>query len=259
MSTSPDSAIGMLDSGLGGLTVLASARRLLPAETFVFYADLAHSPYGGRSKEEVVRIIDESVEVLLGKGIKALVLASNTGTSAAAESLRERLDVPVIGMEPALKPAVQAARGGKILVLATELTLKEKKFEALWRQFKDEAPIILKRCPGLVELIDGGVHSGPRLDAYLDGLLRELRAEPISVVVLGCTHYLIVQDAILAQLPGGPVCLDGNEGVSKHLKNFLSQRSLLRAEGQPGAVELFSSDPARQGLLEETWRQLERG
>jgi glutamate racemase len=257
MDVCSDGPIGLLDSGLGGLTVLQSARELLPAEDFVFYGDLAHSPYGGRSKEEVVSIIEKSVSELQVRRIKALVLASNTGTSAAAEHLRERLEIPVVGMEPALKPAVRAVGKGKILVLATELTLRERKFEALWRQYRHEAPIILKSCPGLVELIDHGVHSGPKLDAFLADLLREARAEPVSVVVLGCTHYIIVREAILQVFSPKPLCLDGNDGVARQLCNVLDQRGLLRAAGTRGTVQIISSDPTRLGLLEETFQRLD--
>jgi glutamate racemase len=256
MNNAQRNPIGMLDSGLGGLTVLRRASSLLPYENFIFYGDLKHSPYGGRSKDELIGLIGEVVDILLTRGIKALVLASNTGTSAAALHLRENLTIPVIGTEPALKPAIQAKRPGKILVLATQLTLKEEKFHRLYQQYQDQASIILKSCPGLVELIDSGLTSGKQLDDYLTGLFQDVKHEPISTLVLGCTHYIIVQDQILKHFGNRPLCLDGNDGVARQIRNLLDQEGMLNTGPQPGMIQFLSSDPDRLQLLEKTYQEL---
>jgi glutamate racemase len=246
----------MLDSGLGGLTVLAAAARLLPQEDFFYLADFKHSPFGGRSKAELLRLLDGAVEILLGKGIKALVLASNTATSAAAETLRVSLKIPVLGLEPALKPAVQAVPAGVILVLATELTLKEEKFNRLYESYRTRGDIVLKSCPGLVELIDSGRAVAPELDDYLENLFASLDRRAIKAVVLGCTHYVLVREQILRHLDPGVLCLDGNEGVVRQLARVLKEKNLQAGDGRSGEISLLSSDPAKLPFLETQYQQL---
>ena len=253
--TNHSNPIGLLDSGLGGLTVLKTAAGRLPQEHFIFYADLKHSPYGGRSKAELAGLIQQAVAVLLKKNIKALVLASNTATSAAVETLRARLAIPVIGVEPALKPAVQATPRGKILVLATELTLREEKFIRLYGQYQERGNIILKSCPGLVEIIDRGILQGRELDDCLSDLFRGLTDEPIATLVLGCTHYILIKDAIRRHFPGAANCLDGNEGVARQLAKVLSEHTSVPGSGM-GSVEFLSSLPEKLPLLENIYRQL---
>jgi len=248
--------IGMLDSGLGGLTVLRTVRDHLPHEDVIYYADMKHSPYGGRKKHELVVIIERAVDELLGQGIKALVLASNTGTSAGVERLRERLKIPVVGLEPALKPAIALANQGMILVLATQLTLREEKFNHLYEQYKNKAAIHLKSCPGLVELIDNGHSEEPALDDYLATLFRDLPAGPIATVVLGCTHYVIVKDAILRHLPGVKNCLDGNDGVARQIHSVLSREHLLNTGTTQGKIQFMNSNPDKLAFLEQSFQKL---
>jgi glutamate racemase len=249
--------IGMLDSGLGGLTVLKTATRLLPGEDFVYLADFKNSPFGGRSKAELLPLLDRSLETLMsGQGIKALVLASNTATSAAADALRSRLDLPVLGLEPALKPAVQAVPEGVILVLATELTLKEAKFNRLFESYRSRGNIVLKSCPGLVELIDAGQAGTPVLEQYLKALFATLDRRAVRAVVLGCTHYVLIRSAIVKHFGPDVLCLDGNEGVVRQLKKILTEKGLLAAVGQVGKVQLLSSDLAKLPFLEQQYALL---
>jgi glutamate racemase len=246
----------MLDSGLGGLTVLKAAARALPNEDFVYLADFKHSPYGGRSKSDMLHLLDGAVETLLGQGVKALVLASNTATSAGAEGLRSRLDLPVLGLEPALKPAVEAVPTGLILVLATELTLKEEKFRRLYESYQTRGHILLQSCPGLVELIDAGEAATPALDKVLQGLLGGLDRAAVRAVVLGCTHYVLVREAIMKHFSPGVLCLDGNEGLVRQLSRVLAEKSLLAGGGRNGQVRLLSSDPGKLSFLEKQYRLL---
>ncbi|NTV51973.1 MAG: glutamate racemase [Candidatus Firestonebacteria bacterium] len=245
--------IGMLDSGLGGLTVLKTAVRLLPFEDFNYLADFKHSPFGGRSKTELLGLLDDAVEKLLAQGIKALVLASNTATSAAAEVLRARLPIPVLGLEPALKPAVLAVPEGVILVLATELTLREEKFNRLYESFRARGGIVLKSCPGLVELIDSGQAGTPAIDAYLRSLFADLEPSAVRAVVLGCTHYVFVREAIMRHFGPEVLCWDGNEGVVRQLTRVLEENNLLAGAGRGGEIRFFSSDPGKLQFLEKQY------
>jgi glutamate racemase len=250
MSDPTRAPIGMLDSGLGGLTVLKTAVRHLPHEDFIYLADFKHSPFGGRSKAELLQLLEGAVGQLLAQGVKALVLASNTATSAAAETLRARLAIPVLGLEPALKPAVESVPTGLILVLATELTLKEEKFNRLYESYRSRGGIVLKSCPGLVELIDSGQAGLPVLDGYLDKLFAGLERSQVSAVVLGCTHYVLIREQILRHFAPNVLCLDGNEGIVRQLAKVLHEKGLLAQDGNSGEVRLLSSDSEKLPLLE---------
>lgn len=238
--------IGVFDSGVGGVSVLAQLLKQLPQENYLYYADSKHAPYGVQSIEQVRKLTLEAVDFLCNKGIKALVVACNTATSVAVRELRTTLNIPVIGMEPAVKPAVAIGQGGKILVMATPLTLSQPKFNSLLHRFEDQAEIIPLPCPGLVELIEKGETSGPALQQYLRSLLAELKLPNIAAIVLGCTHYIFIRQE-LAQLTGpGVVIVDGNCGTAKHLANVLAEQGLLRTEGSTPQVSFYTSGESEQ-------------
>lgn len=232
--------IAFFDSGAGGLTVLALAARLLPAENFLYYGDTANAPYGTKDKEEVRALSMRAAEFLLAKGCKALVVACNTATSAAVDLLRETFPLPIVGMEPAIKPAL--AEGGKVLVMATPLTLREEKFRRLYDRYataKDE--VTLLPCPGLVELIESGIIAGPALENFLRGLFSEVDTSGIATVVLGCTHYLFIKATLQKMLPGVKF-IDGNLGTVRQLKRVLTAGKLLRSGPNPARqVEILAS------------------
>jgi len=224
--------VGVFDSGFGGVTVLASAVRMLPEEDFIFLGDNLHAPYGDRSPGEVLRYTREAVEKLTNMGCKAILIACNTATSAAAATLRSELSLPIVGMEPALKPASLLPSDGAILVMATAMTLKLPKFKNLMERYgRDAAPV---PCPGLVELVEAGETDGPRVRRKLLELLNPYLKRPVKAVVLGCTHYVFLKDALRACLPPGVALVDGNEGTARQLKNRLKQKGLLCAP-QPEA------------------------
>ncbi|MDW7652465.1 MAG: glutamate racemase [Bacillota bacterium] len=232
--------IGVFDSGVGGLTVLALAAKLLPAENYIYFGDTAHAPYGSRSKEEVRRLSLAAAEMLCNRGCKALVVACNTATSAAVRELREIYSVPVIGMEPAVKPALQ--RGGKVLVMATPLTLKEEKFKRLCSSCgADQDNVTVLPCPGLVEMVERGETEGPLVEQTLARLFAGVDLEGITAVVLGCTHYLFLKKALSRILPVGVEFVDGNLGTVKQLTRLLEANKLLRDGTVAGNVELLSS------------------
>lgn len=240
-----EAPIGVFDSGVGGISVLRELKVLLPDEDFVYYGDIANAPYGEKSKAEIQTLAWHVVQTLLSKRIKALVIACNTATAAAAELIRSRLDMPVIGMEPALKPASIRAHGGKVVVMATPLTLRLDKFRRLMELYgRDALPL---PCPGLMELVEQGVTDGPRMAEYLAGVRRAAAGERIDAVVLGCTHYVFLRRSIERAFPEADV-FDGNAGAARQLKRLLAERGLLR-EGGRGRTELMTSGSADEIAL----------
>ncbi|WP_148135659.1 glutamate racemase [Candidatus Formimonas warabiya] len=218
--------IGFFDSGLGGVSVLAEAACLLPRESFVYYGDSLHNPYGTKEVAEIKRLSMGAVEFLIQKGIKALVVACNTATSVAISDLRKEWTIPVIGMEPALKPAVEMDNQGTIVVMATPITLREKKFNNLLNQYLSRRDIIPLSCPGLADLIERGVYTGRTIEDYLARVFSGINREEIATIVLGCTHYVFIKHEIEKLIPGVKI-IDGNRGTVKHLARILGQRGLL--------------------------------
>lgn len=245
--------VGVFDSGVGGISVLRELERLLPEEDFVYYGDSAHAPYGEKREDEIRALAWQVVEKLRLRGIKALVIACNTATAAAAPLIRERLDMPVVAMEPALKPASACAHGGKVLVLATPLTLRLDKFRRLMEEYgRDALPM---PCPGLMELVERGLTQGPELDEYIADIRRRAGDARIDAVVLGCTHYVFLRAAIERAFPQARV-VDGNEGTARQLARLLRERGLERGEpGRRGSIELMTSgEPGELELMRRLLR-----
>lgn len=228
----------MLDSGVGGISVLREAVRQMSHERFLFYGDTANAPYGTKTVEEVQRLTETVVEKLLLRGVKAIVIACNTATSAAAAMLREKYELPIIGMEPALKPAHLLHGQGTVLCMATPGTLRGEKYQKLYAQYGEGVQSL--PCPGLMELVEQADLNAPLLREYLENLLKPYRQQPIEAVVLGCTHYVFLKQAIAQHLPGVPL-IDGNEGTVRQLHRRLQELNGLAAESNAGGVELFSS------------------
>jgi len=213
--------IGVFDSGVGGISVLADLIHQLPDEKYIYFGDSGNAPYGVRSKEEVKKLSFNVVEELLDFKIKALVVACNTATSVAIEELRSSLEIPVIGMEPALKPAIELNKSGQILVMATPVTLREKKFNDLIEKFKDTTNVIKIPCPGLVEIIEKDNNNAKEVENYIRKIFSPYPIDGIGVIVLGCTHYVFIK-GILENLLGKEVSIvDGNLGTAKHVKALL--------------------------------------
>ena len=231
--------IGLLDSGLGGIGVLGETLRQLPNEDYVYYGDTANAPYGDKAPEEVLGLVHQAVERLIELRCKAIVIACNTATSVSAGKLRQELDLPIIGMEPALKPASQLPGGGKILVMATRVTLALPKFQALMAQYgRDAVPV---PCPGLMECVERGELEGPKVTALLRQLLGPWLSQPIKAVVLGCTHYPFLRKTIAALFPAGTPLIDGNAGSVRQLRRRLEEQDLLSDRQEPGRITFLSS------------------
>ena len=239
--------IGVFDSGVGGISVLRELVALMPNENFIYFGDSANAPYGTKSLEQVVELVCKDAEYLYQKGVKALVVACNTATSAAIGVLREKYqDIPVIGIEPALKPAVLSKKNPVVLVMATPMTVREKKFQNLMLRFETEAEIIPLPCPGLMEFVERGELEGEALEDYL----RELFApfQKVDAVVLGCTHYPFVKKMIQKVLGEQALLFDGGAGTARETKRQLENRQLLNLSEEKGQI-LFENSANREALL----------
>jgi len=246
-----NSPIGVFDSGVGGIGTLAALCRELPQERFLFYGDTANAPYGTKTREEVMGCVSRIVDHLLEQDVKAVVIACNTATAVAAAELRAKYELPIIGIEPALKPASEIRREGSILVMATPMTLKLEKFRALYERYGEGA--IPLPCPGLMELVEREADDEAR--RYLLELFSPYDLNKVDAVVLGCTHYVFLRPILKGILPETVSVLDGNEGTARQLRRVLAQRNLL--SGGQGSVTLETSgDPER--VLPVMQRLLER-
>ncbi len=229
--------IGVFDSGVGGISVLKELTALMPRENFIFFGDSKYAPYGTKTLEEVRARTCEVAAHLKKQNVKELVVACNTATSAAIHILREQYqDMPVIGIEPALKPAVYAAEHSRVLVMATPMTLREEKFLHLMGQYQELAEIIPLPCPGLVEFVERGEIDGPDLKQFLTNLFGTYLEHPVNSVVLGCTHYPLIKEMIQSVLGNGVQIFDGGEGTAKETKRRLAREGLLNLSEKKGSV-----------------------
>lgn len=234
--------IGFFDSGVGGLSVLREAVKLMPNEHYIYFGDSKNAPYGVKKVEEIKDLTYKAVEFLIGKGAKAIVIACNTATSAAVASLRVTYPlIPIVGIEPALKPAVNLNRDGSIVIMATPLTLKEKKFHNLMSIYEDKAEIIPMPCPELVEFVENGNVKGEDVKKYLEDKFKYLKKGKISSVVLGCTHYPFVKELIQEIVGDDVPVIDGGLGTSKELRRKLEELDILSESQEKGEVKIFNS------------------
>ncbi|MBN2346138.1 MAG: glutamate racemase [Candidatus Aminicenantes bacterium] len=238
--------VGFFDSGVGGLSVLRAARRLLPRENLAYFADSAHCPYGGKSRVFVRRRALAISRFLLDKGSKAIVVACNSASEAALETLRGTFSgVEFVGVEPAVKVAQGLSRNQRIGVLGTPLTLNGRRFSRLMECYAPGMEVHTQPVSGLVELIESGRFDDPRTEATLRENLEPLLARGIDTLVLGCTHYPILLERIAAICGPRVDVIDTGEAVVRQLRNRLHARALLNSGPGPGHVEYYSSGAAR--------------
>jgi len=251
---SATSPIGVFDSGLGGLSVAREVRRRLPHESILYLADSAYCPYGGRSIEEIQERSLAVTQALVERGAKLVVVACNTASGAAIETLRESFAIPIVGLEPAVKPAALSSVAGRIAVLATPATLKTARFNRLVDNHGAGVEVIKVECPGFVELVEMGEVNG---NGALDAVARVL--EPVRIaaadrVVLGCTHYPFLRGAIQEVLGSGVQILDSGTAVAKQVERVLRRRGILAEEGVGGFQVLTTGDPATvYPIAERLW------
>lgn len=234
--------IGFFDSGVGGLSVMREALKIMPNENYIYLGDSINAPYGIKSVEEVKNLTFKAVEFLLNKGVKGIAIACNTATSAAVAELRIKYpDLPLVGIEPALKPAVELHKEGKILIMATSMTLKEQKFHRLMKKYEDIAEIVPLPCPGLVEFVEAGKLEGEEVETYLRDKLATYKNDKISSIVLGCTHYPFIKNSLYKILGEDILIIDGGLGTSKELKRRLENKDLLNKKNNKGSIEIINT------------------
>ena len=252
--------IGFFDSGIGGISVLHQALKCLPEEEFLYYADEDHVPYGLRTRPEIEGFLDEAVRFLTDRGAEAVVVACNTATAAAIEYVRGRYDLPILGMEPAVKPAVQHAHGKRVLVTATPFTIHEERLHHLVKMVDKEHLVTLKALPELVSFAEKGEFYSDDVRAYLNREFSDIDLMDYSEIVLGCTHFPYFR-RILGELAGPEVeLIDGGEGTVRHLMHRMEGR-LNGSADAPGRITYFASgrevtDPDTLAFYERLHAQL---
>jgi glutamate racemase len=248
--------IGVFDSGVGGLSVLAHLRAALPAEDFLYVADSAYAPYGTRGAEVICERTFRIADFLVERGAKLLVVACNTATAAAVANLRLRHALPVVAMEPGIKPAAERTRSGVIGVLATAGTLESARFFSLVNRYAGTADVITQPCPGLVERIEACELDGFATEALLRTYLEPLLARGADVIVLGCTHYPFLRPLIERIVGADIAVLDTGAAVAKEVTRRLQGEGLLHREARNGGERFWTSaEPATATLLfRQLWR-----
>lgn len=247
MTRAADRPVGVFDSGIGGLTVVRELLRTLPNEPIVYFGDTARVPYGPKSPETIRRYSGEAADLLLSRGIKALVVACNTATAHAADALAERLDIPVIGVvEPGVRAAASATRTGRVGVLGTTGTIASGVYDRGLRELLPDVRVYAQACPLFVPLAEEGFseHEAARLIA--EHYLGPLREVDVDVAILGCTHYPMLRGLIQETLGPGVTLIDSGAETAAEIRRVLLQRGLARADsGSPEHQFLVSDSPGR--------------
>lgn len=235
--------IWFFDSGIGWLTVLWEALKLIPNENYIYYADSANAPYGNKSKDEARELIFEWVDFLVKQNIKALVIACNTATIVAVEQLREKYSFPIIGMEPAVKLAVEKTRkqNKKILVLATCLTLQEERFQNLVSKHNDWDIIDILAAQELVQFAENHIFDDEIILPYLREKLAKHNLEDYETVVLGCTHFPLFHKQFSKFLPEHITVIDWSTGTVNRLKYILEQNKLNSEKSEKWTIKFYNS------------------
>ena len=246
--------IGILDSGVGGWSVLDEIRALLPDESLIYIGDSAWCPYGARPADQIQQRVFQLTDRLIGWGVKLVVLACNSATIAAVEALRATYPIPFAGMEPAVKPAAAASRSGVVGVLATEASLAGEKFHRLIHDHAGGVRVITVPCPGLVELVERGELSGDRAAGVVNGYVAPLVDAGADVLVLGCTHYPFLRKLIEAAAGPAVTVIDTGAAVARRVRQLLERDDLLASGSDDARLRVLTTGPEEQ--LRQLWPRL---
>jgi glutamate racemase len=251
----PENPIGVFDSGVGGLSVLREIRRELPAEDLLYVADSRYAPYADLSDEAIKERAIAVTQFLIGESAKAIVVACNTATAIAVETLRSRLSVPVVAMEPAVKPAVLKTRSTVVGVLATRQTLSGSKFSRLLTTYGDDLEILLQPCPGWVEQVEKGDLSSPTTRLLVERYVNPLLTKGADTLVLGCTHYPFLTPVIQAVAGPSVTIIDPSAAVARELRRRLQMSELLSRGSQPGTERFWTTGSLEtaQAVIAQLW------
>ncbi|WP_290702791.1 glutamate racemase [Amphritea sp.] len=234
--------IGIFDSGVGGISIARAIRAELPSENLIYVADQAFSPYGSQSQDVIEDRAETVSQFLSNQNCKAIVVACNTATVNSIEILRSKFKIPVIGVEPGIKPAVMQSKAGIIGVLATEQTLNSRSFQQLQARFSDQAKIVVQACPRFVELVEEGDLNSPETFKVVERYVMPLLDKGADQIVLGCTHYPFLKPVIEYVLQDRADIIDTALPVAAQVKRKLSELNLLNPQDDPGSFNVWSSN-----------------
>lgn len=248
------SKIAFFDSGIGGLTVLKEALKILPEEDYIYFADVDNVPYGTKPKETVKKLVFDAVNFLANQNIKILVLACNTATSVAVADLRREFSFPIVGMEPAVKPALEKKTDKKILVTATSLTLKEEKLKNLITTYDRKHRVKTLPLDKLVKFAENLNFESDEVKDYIKNELSKIKIEEFDTIVLGCTHFIYFKKIFHKILGNSIALIDGNEGTTRNLKRILTEKNLLNHNG--GGKIIFFASKRNEQTLSNLWLKI---
>lgn len=234
--------LGVLDSGVGGLSVLLHLRRNLPTENLLYLADQVHIPYGRREQQEIQQFTAEITRFLIREGAKVIVVACNTASAAALDYLRVIFpNIPIIGMEPAVKPAAAVTQTGLVGVLATPGTFNSHRYTSLMARYANGIHVYEDPCTGLVELIETGDLESPEIQSVLKQAVDPMISSGVDTLVLGCTHYPFIMPTLRHIVGDNVTIIDPAPAVARHTRNVLEQKNLLAQRVQTGTIQCYSS------------------
>lgn len=251
----PLAPIGVFDSGVGGLSILKTIRALLPQEHLYYVADSGHAPYGTKSPTYLQQRSLAIAQFLEAQGVKVIVVACNTATVTAVAHLRQQCSVPIVAVEPAIKPAVAATRSGVVGVMATARTLESEQFQTLQTRFASHVKVLTHPCPQLVQQVEAGDLSGPRTRQLIADYTAAMLIAGADTLVLGCTHYPFLRPAIQSVVGPATTLIDTGAAVSRQLKRVLQTTQLLGAHSAHGRVTFWTSGAPgmTQAVCDRLW------
>jgi glutamate racemase len=249
--------IGVFDSGVGGVSVLREIRRDLPSEDLVYVADSGYAPYGDRAATYIEERAFAIMDFLVSRPVKAAVVACNTVTGVAVERLRARFDLPIVAIEPAVKPAVTGTRSGIVGILATTVTLESPNVIRLLATYGGGTTVVSQPCPGWVELVERGETDGPAARAAVERYVRPLVARGADTLVLGCTHYVFLESLIGDVAGPGVAVVNPAPAVARQVRRRLMAANLCTAAPSAGSARFYcTGDPAIvSAVLGQLWGQ----
>jgi glutamate racemase len=242
--------IGIFDSGVGGLSILREVKKHLPNESFVYLADQANNPYGGRSEKEIQKLSSNVITFLLARNVKLIIIACNTATVSSISYLREKFDIPLIGVVPVIKTIAQSTKSGKVAVFSTPATAKSKYLADLIEKFGGSAKVYKVGSSGLEHLIEEGIVDGPKIDEALKSALKSINTEGIDCIALGCTHYPFVVKEIIKVVGPRIKIFDSGDAIGRRTREVLDNEH-LQADGQGEDFYYTTGDPKRFKMVAE--------
>ena len=240
---SKEGSIGVFDSGIGGVTVLREIIKILPNENYIYYSDSKNNPYGDKIKQEIIKRCEEVFSYLLEKNCKAIVIACNTASAIAVNTLRERhKDIPIIAIEPAYKMVYDYAYDGETLVMATKGTIESERFNLLYNKYNNHKTKLLE-CIGLADVIEEG--NEEKIKKYLEKNIGKYKGK-VENVVLGCTHYPLIQKEIGQVLGENVKFFNGANRLAVHLKDVLLEKDLISKSNEKGKIDFCDSSEKKE-------------